>query len=66
MNYNDKCFTTKEKLYQISQREYPDLELSSCEQIFFKAKENEWTLHYFKSKSTNTDRKINATYKGEM
>lgn len=53
MNYNDKYCVTKEKLYQISQREYPELTLPSCEQMFFKAKDNEWILYYLKSKSTN-------------
>lgn len=53
MRHNDKFCITKEKLYQVCQREYPDLELPSCEQMFFKAKDNEWILYYLKSKSTN-------------
>lgn len=53
MNYHDKFCMTKEKLYKVCQREYPELTLPSCEQMFFKTKENEWTLYYLKSKSTN-------------
>lgn len=55
MRHNDKFCITKEKLYKVCQKEYPDLELPPCEQMFFKAKDNEWILHYLKSNSTNTD-----------